>query len=352
MRYPLSVRFASQLLAGTPAADVATVVERICAVQAQDLQAARLAIRARSTGLTASDVDRALTEDRTHCVTWLNRGTLHLIHRDDYWWLHALTAPTSRTPNATRLAQVGVAPGDAERATKFIDKWLATDGPLLRRDIGERLAAKGIQTHGQALVHLLMYASLRGHIVRGPMMGREQAFVLARDWCGSPPRLDRDKALARLARRFLAGHAPAGDRDLAKWAGLPLRDVRRGLALIEPETVIDDDGQVVLASQPHEPAAPTAKLLGAFDPVLMGWVDRDWVLDGAGHILTSNGVFLAFALVDGVAAGTWRRHGSEVDLDPFRALSPSAQRALTAEAADVRRFLAAGPAARPALDVR
>ena len=29
-----------------------------------------------------ADVDRALTHDRTHAVTWLNRGTLHLVHRD------------------------------------------------------------------------------------------------------------------------------------------------------------------------------------------------------------------------------------------------------------------------------
>ena len=41
--------------------------------------------------------------------------------------------------------------------------------------------------------------------------------------------MDRDSALAELARRFLAGHAPADERDLAKWAGLPLRDARAGL---------------------------------------------------------------------------------------------------------------------------
>jgi hypothetical protein len=36
---------------------------------------ARLAVRARTAGLTAVDVDRALTDERSLAVTWLNRGT-------------------------------------------------------------------------------------------------------------------------------------------------------------------------------------------------------------------------------------------------------------------------------------
>ena len=46
------------------------------------------------------------------------------------------------------------------------------------------------------------------------MAGREHAYVLVRDWLGARPALDRDVALAELARRFLAGHGPADERDL------------------------------------------------------------------------------------------------------------------------------------------
>lgn len=336
----MSGRFDSQMLVGTPARDVETVVERICAVQAQDLPAARLAIRARSTGLTAADVDRSLTVDRTHAITWLNRGTLHLVRREDYWWLQALTAPKSLTWNVNRLAQEGVSPSDAERATKLISRRLATDGPLTRSQIGQLLAATGMRTQGQALIHTLMYVSLRGHIVRGPVVGREQAFVLVRDWWGSPPAIDRDDALAHLARRYLAGHAPADDRDLAKWSGLLLGDVRRGLSLIASETVQDERGLIWLAARPPKRDIPTPRLLGGFDPVLMGWVDRDWVLADATSIITSNGMFSAFALVHGVAVAMWRRPNGQVALEPFGTLAPSVQRALTVDAADVERFLA------------
>jgi hypothetical protein len=46
-------------------------------VQAQDLRrGARLAVRTRTAGLTAVDLDRALSDERSLAVMWLNRGTL------------------------------------------------------------------------------------------------------------------------------------------------------------------------------------------------------------------------------------------------------------------------------------
>src|SRR5205085_4353270 len=101
-----------------------------------------------------------------------------------------------------------------------------------RRQLRERVAAARVRTEGQALVYVLMLASVRGLIVRGPMAGREQAYVLVRDWLGEQEPVDRDAALAELARRFLVGHGPADDRDLAKWAGIPLRDARAALGAI------------------------------------------------------------------------------------------------------------------------
>ena len=72
------------------------------AIQGQDPRGARLAVRARSEGLAASDVDRALDERRL-VVTWVNRGTLHLIRAEDYPLLHALTTPQLWTSCRTRL---------------------------------------------------------------------------------------------------------------------------------------------------------------------------------------------------------------------------------------------------------
>ena len=81
------------------------VAERLLAVQGQDPRGARLAVRARSEGLTAADVDRALSEERSLLITWLNRGTLHLVRSEDYPWLHTLTTPPLLTSATRRLAR-------------------------------------------------------------------------------------------------------------------------------------------------------------------------------------------------------------------------------------------------------
>ena len=268
-------RLTAQLLAGEPAHDPVTVVERLLAVQGQDGRGLRLAIRARSAGLTSADVDQALTEGRSLLITWLNLGTLHLVCRDDYPWLHALTAPRLFASNARRLTQEGVSPSLAERGVAVIERCLGEDGPLTRAQLGERIASAGVPTKGQALVHVLMLAGLRGLTVRGPVIGDEHAYVLVRDWLGESRPIDRDRSLAALARRYLAGHGPAGERDLAKWAGLPLRDARRALIAIASALDVRADGLVDLAGRPAAEPLPPPRLLGAYDPLLMGWTSRE-----------------------------------------------------------------------------
>jgi hypothetical protein len=336
-------RLAAQLLAGTPARDPLAVTWRLLAVQGQDPRGARLAIRARSKGLTAGDVDRALSEDRSLLITWLNRGTLHLVCSEDYLWLHALTTPPLLTANARRLRQEGVTPSAAERGVHAIERALAGEGPLTRAQLRDRIAAARVKTDGQALVHLLMLATLRGLTVRGPMAGREHAYVLVRDWLGKPPAapVERETALAELARRYLAGHAPADARDLARWAGLPLRDARAGLAAIAAELHERADGLLELRAHRGgtQPQPPPPRLLGAFDPLLLGWCSREEIVGANKTLVTNNGLFRPFALVRGKAAASWRLVKREVVLEPFGRLARADRAALEDDARDVVRYL-------------
>jgi hypothetical protein len=343
----LADRLTAQLLSGPPASSVVGVVERLLAVQAQDPRGARLAIRARSAGRRAADVDQALSTERSLVITWLNRGTLHLVRAEDYWWLHQLTTPPLFTGSARRLAQEGVPPDDADRAVAALERALANEGPLTRGQLRERIAAAGVRTEGQALVHVLLLASLRGIAVRGPMIGNDHAYVLVRDWLGTPPSAaaglpDRDQALAELARRYLAGHGPANDRDLARWAGLPLGDARRGLSAIAAQLEQRDDGLADLTGRPASAPLPPPRLLGGYDPVLLGWVSREQITGSQQGIVTSNGLFRPFAMVEGRAVAIWGLADGQLTMRPFAPLGPEVSKALDAEAADVRRFLDIG----------
>jgi Winged helix DNA-binding domain len=331
-------RLTAQLLAGAPARDPLAVAERLLAIQGQDPRGARLAIRARSRGLRATDIDHALTEERSLLITSLNRGTLHLVRSEDYPLLQLLTTPQLRTSSTTRLAQEGIDARRMARGLATIERALAADGPLTRQELGRRLHRAKIPIGDGGLIQLLFRAAIEGIVVRGPMTGRQHAYVLVRDWLPAGQRLDRDRALAELARRYLTGHGPADERDLARWAGLPLRDARAGLDAIAAELEHRPGGLVDLRGR-RAGQSPKPRLLGAFEPLLLGWNSREPVLAEHAAKVVSGGIFRGFALAGGRAVGLWRLRGRAVELEPLVELEASVAEALADDATAVQEFL-------------
>lgn len=333
-------RLAAQQLSGPPALTPEAVVGRLLAVQAQDARGVRLAVRSRSKDLHAADIDTALTQRRSLLVTWLNRGTLHLTSAQDYWWLHSLTTPQLATGNARRLQQEGVSEKQRDLGIAIILDSVNTDGPQTRAQLRARLDEALVPTAGQAFIHILLAASLRGYIVRGPMIGTEHAFVSVKDWLGSAPEpVERQEALALLARRYLQGHGPANAQDLARWAGLPLSDARRGLEGIADEVALRPDGLLDLAERPATPPLPTPRLLGAFDPLLLGWVSREMFVGAHHQIVTTNGIFRPATLVNGRVVATWSLSGGALTIRALEPISRKVAEELRRDAAQVLNFL-------------
>ncbi|WP_345131037.1 winged helix DNA-binding domain-containing protein [Dactylosporangium darangshiense] len=376
-------RMRSQLLAGPPAGGVLDAVERVVGIQAQSWSAARLAVRARTSGLlVAADVDRALAGGEL-ARTWLMRGTLHLVAAADLDWLTAIFGPLNRSGGRRRREELGVEDPVAERALAEMPGILAGAGPMDRAELIARLARRGVRIDptGQAPAHLVAYAAAAGVLCRGPdLAGGRPSVILAEEVraaraAGGPRRFEGDAALRELARRYVAGYGPLDDdgaADLAAWSGLPIGTARRALELLGASPAPDDStpvsGDAPVAdrrarapeplgaspapdgSTPVSGDAPAAdgdlpaRLLGPFDTVLLGHRDRDFVV-GAEHAKRVNaggGMVAATLLVGGRVAGLWRRAGRKVALQPFDgpdALPAEARAALEAEVTDLARFL-------------
>src|SRR5215218_8383798 len=129
---------------------VMQVVRSCGGVQAQDAPAAALSVRARSAGLTAADVERARTEDRSVIRTWAMRGTLHLLATEDLGWLLPLLGPVFIRSNQARRLQLGLDDETCERAIRALREVLGAQAPLTRAEIVEQLAGRGISLAGQA----------------------------------------------------------------------------------------------------------------------------------------------------------------------------------------------------------
>ena len=189
-------------------------------------------------------------------------------------------------------------------------------------------------------------AALAGRICEAALSDGEPTYALWDDWLGAPsePVLERDAALAELARRYVAAHPPAGPEDFASWSGVGVRDARRAFDTIAAEfdevRVLERAALVPRGIDPG--GAPVARLLPAFDGLLLAHRDRALTVapEHARDVLPGGGVLRPALLAFGQVQGTWRLDRGRPSIEPFTELSGEVEAAASAEAEDVVRHRA------------
>src|SRR5437879_6546809 len=175
---PIATRRAhirAQLLDDHPPADVLTVVAAVAGVQAQDITAAGMSIRARCPGLAVADLAGAVWEERCLVLTWSMRGTRHLHPAADVRWLLEVFGPVFGRPGR-RAEQLGIAGASGDRAVAALRDALAAEGMLRRPQVKERLAAAGVDVSAPA--HVLQRAALEGVLCILPAPHGQGSYVL------------------------------------------------------------------------------------------------------------------------------------------------------------------------------
>ena len=250
---------------------------------------------------------------------WAMRGTLHLVAAEDVPPMLAIFAPLHLARGQRRLTQLGLPPELAEGSTAEAAAVLSGEGPLTRHELAARLRERGVpvDAEGQAPVHVVRRAALAGVLIETGVRGREELYGAF----DPGPLPDRDAAVAELARRYAAAHAPATAEDFAAWSGLPAADVRRAWQDPEPPA--------------GEPPPGPVRLLPAFDEWLLGWASRDLVLPKrhAAEVVRG-GILRPAAIADGRFFETLlleRRRG-RVELKPFGRVTAALRAGVEAEA--------------------
>ena len=343
------LRLVAQRLAGPRPASAAEAVRRLTAVQGQDYPGAVTSVALRTRSGTRRDVEAAL--DAGEIVrSWPMRGTLHLVAAEDLPWLLELLTPRVLAGAAARRAALGLTDGDVERARDIARAALGGGRRLRRSELLAALSEGGVDTSAQRGYHLLGHLSQTGTLCMGPTSGKEQLFVLLDEWIRSPRRPAREEALGELAHRFFTGHGPATVADLARWAGLTLRDVRAGLAIARPGLACIEVDGAELFMDPETPdrlaacrqEAAGVFLLPGFDEFVLGYADRSAVLppEFADRIVPGgNGMFRPTVVYEGRVVGTWRRVGTgarrTVSTEPFQPFPAEVADALPRVAANL-----------------
>ena len=326
----IRLRLAAQRL--TPATAAASAVDAarsVVGIQAQDVRAAGLSLRARVPGLERGEIDASGL-----IRSWTVRGTVHLIDPADRDWLAAIVGPRNRR----YLGGLMEKRGNLGAVRTFLGDAIALleAEPLTRAELLARLRERGHPELDQSSANVLMPWIESQGLIAGLADGRFRA-------ANPPTEVDAEEALATLVRRYLAGYGPASAADMARWSGLPLGTCRRGF---DAAGRIEAAGELRALPGGFEADAPVpapAKLLGAFDTSLLGWEDRRPLL-AAGHasrVSPGGGIIRAAVLAGDRAVAPWRLAGSgrrrRLECEWFG--RRPARAALAAEAADVGSFL-------------
>jgi hypothetical protein len=340
----LRSRLCNQRLAG-PLAGPADVVRWFGAVQAQDYRGALWGVGQRTRRATEADVERAIAE-RAIVRTWPMRGTLHFVAPEDVRWMLRHLAPRVVRRAAGRHRELDLDAATFSRSGRLLERALAGGRELTRQEIYQLLARARISPAGQRGIHILGRLAMEGLLCFGPHRGAQPTFVLLEEWVPAAPVLEREPALAELARRYFVSHGPATAADFAWWTGLPVGEARAAIELARPHLVERPAAAGALyrgARSARSAVRPAALLLPAYDEYTVAYRDRSAFLDPAHAASTSGGIGSPVVAIGGRVAGTWGRRTGKTSVALTATLlavpGAAARRALTAEAERYGRFV-------------
>jgi hypothetical protein len=230
---------------------------------------------------------------------------------------------------------LGRLPDDGRTRRRAEDLAARLHAYLQGRRLDAREAGHGLGIHPNAL----RYAALTGTVVIR-WDGSRQPTV----WTVPRPEVEPLAARTELARRYLRTLGPATPGSFATWAGVSARAARAAFDALGPSlvTVRTPIGEAfVLASdEPMFRAPPgppaSARLLPSGDPFyLLQGTDRELLVPDPAHrsALWTPRVWPGALLVGGDVAGTWRRSGADVTVQPWRRFSREERDAVEVEAA-------------------
>lgn len=335
-------RLHNQHLIG-PIKDPLEVVRQFGAVQAQDFPSAKWAIGQRCKNVTDVDLTDLYNQGkilRTHIL----RPTWHFVLPEDIRWMQELTAPRVQSFMKNYYKKVGL-DEDTLKSSKEVLCTELKGAQLSRKQVKEVYEQAGIDTSGLRLGFLIIYAELEAAICSGGMQGKQHTYALLDECAAEGREVPRDKALARLAKRFFASHGPATARDFSWWASLTMADARKAAELAGLEQV-GVGGKVYYFDESVSTniPSPIVHLLPNFDEYLVAYKDREGLMQAKLDNTPSYADLSYHVIVcDGQLVGGWKRQINEgtliVTLNLFVKLTIKQRKALDVAAANLQQFI-------------
>lgn len=297
------------------------VVEWLGAVQAQQLEMAKLAIALRTKNGTLDQVNKAIDQGkivRTHVL----RPTWHIVSAHDIRWILQLSYRKLKQAYRTLEKASGLI-SEGQTWTKHLDKLaqLLYGQHLTRPQITDYFKQEMGNLHPHFMTTLLQEAEIEGIVCSGKQQNGQHTYTLMDDWIPQQVLPSHEEALVLLARKYFQSHGPARFNDFLWWSGLTITEARKAIHLagneLQRQTLPNDEFYMTAHETDRKVTNKQLLLLPSYDEYIIAYNNRNDVIlpEDAPKAFTKNGIFFPLILENGRAIGNWK-------LENKRTISP------------------------------
>jgi len=298
-------------------------------MQAEDYSSAKWAIGNRIPHITDAAIEKAFNEGRFLRAQVL-RPTWHFVAPADIGWLLQLSGQRIRAGYKQLHSRLDISNSDLKRSKAIMTKALAGNKRKTRAELLALCLKSNKHLDDIRMNFLILDAELDGLIVNGGRQGSEFVYVLLEELVPSPLILEKEAAIAELARRYFSSRGPATLPDFVWWSGLTQEEARVGFDMNKDalqHVVVNGQAYWFAETQPVLPGPHTVSLLPSFDEYMAGYLDHS--------------SFKPSIILNGKVAGTWKyrekKRTIQIEMQLYKPLEKEAAHAvLNAEKAYAR----------------
>lgn len=342
------IRLENQKIANPEHSEAKQIVSLMGAMQAQDYPMSKWAIGLRLSHATEQEVESAIDRGEILRIHVL-RPTWHFISSDDIYWMLSLSSQKVISSLRFRQKFLELSEDILKKTRDILLKNLRGGKSLTREELAAEFNKVKIRTDENRLSHILVSAELLGIICSGPVQGKKLTYSLLHERVPVKRELNRNDALAELAKRYFNTRWPATTEDFIWWSNLSVKDARIAVDSLRDDFIIDKTGSgnylIPASFSGRIPGKDSVYLLPSYDEFLISYRDRSSSLSSINNKTTvsENGIFYPTIVNKGQVEGLWKRTivKDKVEIYPnfFRPASGSFRKSIKKSSESYGKFL-------------